>query len=68
MRCVLPAVASGAGVGEVRTVEDEASADEVRHAYEELNKAAPVTCKPQLPGARIGAVIGGQPSPREVTT
>ena len=68
MRCVLPAVAYDAGVGEVRTVEDQASADEMRHAYEELNKAALATCKPELAGARIGVVIGGQPSPREVTT
>ncbi len=67
MRCVLLAVASGAGVGEVRTVEDEASADEARHACEELNKVAPATGKPELAGARIGAVIDGQPSPHEVT-
>ncbi len=53
---------------ELRTVEGEACADEVRDAYEELNKAALVTCKPELAGARIGVVIDGQPSPREVTT
>ena len=39
MRRVLAAVASGADVGDVSTLEDEASVDEVRHAYEELRKA-----------------------------
>ena len=33
------AVASGAPVGDVSTLEDEASVDEVRHAYEDLRKA-----------------------------
>ncbi|MDO8700245.1 MAG: acetyl-CoA synthetase, partial [Deltaproteobacteria bacterium] len=39
MRRVLAAVASGADVGDISTLEDEASVDEVRHAYEELRKA-----------------------------
>jgi len=39
MRRVLAAVASGADVGDVSTLEDEASVDEVRRAYEELRKA-----------------------------
>jgi len=39
MRRVLAAVASGASVGDVSTLEDEASVDEVRRAYEELRKA-----------------------------
>jgi acetyl-CoA synthetase len=39
MRRVLAAVASGADVGDISTLEDEASVDDVRHAYEELRKA-----------------------------
>ena len=39
MRRVLAAVASGASVGDVSTLEDEASVDEVRRAYAELRKA-----------------------------
>ncbi len=39
MRRVLAAVASGSDVGDVSTLEDEASVEEVRHAYEELRKA-----------------------------
>jgi len=39
MRRVLAAVASGADVGDISTLEDEASVDEVRRAYEELRKA-----------------------------
>jgi acetyl-CoA synthetase len=39
MRRVLAAVASGAAVGDVSTLEDEASVDEVRRAYEELKES-----------------------------
>ena len=39
MRRVLAAVASGSDVGDVSTLEDEASVEEVRHAYEDLRKA-----------------------------
>ena len=39
MRRVLAAVASGSDVGDVSTLEDEASVEEVRHVYEELRKA-----------------------------
>jgi acetyl-CoA synthetase len=36
---LLAIVASGADVGDISTLEDEASVDEVRRAYEELRKA-----------------------------
>ncbi|OGO48588.1 MAG: acetate--CoA ligase [Chloroflexi bacterium RBG_16_64_32] len=39
MRRVLAAVAAGADVGDVSTLEDEASVEEVRRAYEQLKKA-----------------------------
>jgi acetyl-CoA synthetase len=39
MRRVLAAVASGTDVGDISTLEDEVSVDEVRRAYEELKKA-----------------------------
>lgn len=38
MRRVLKAVASGASIGDLTTLEDEASVDEVRRAFEELQK------------------------------
>jgi acetyl-CoA synthetase len=39
MRRVLAAVASGTDVGDISTLEDEVSVDEVRRVYEELKKA-----------------------------
>jgi acetyl-CoA synthetase len=39
MRRVPGAVASGVAVGDISTLEDEASVEEVRHAYEELKQA-----------------------------
>ena len=39
MRRVLAAVASGQAIGDVSTLEDEASVEEVKRAYEELKKA-----------------------------
>ncbi|HEU4758438.1 MAG TPA: AMP-binding protein, partial [Dehalococcoidia bacterium] len=39
MRRVLAAIASGREIGDVSTLEDEASVEEVRHAYEELRRA-----------------------------
>jgi hypothetical protein len=38
MRRVLKAVASGTNLGDLTTIEDEASIDEVKKAYEELQK------------------------------
>jgi hypothetical protein len=38
MRRVLKAVASGTKLGDLTTIEDEASIDEVKKAYEELKK------------------------------
>ncbi len=38
MRRVLAALASGREIGDVSTLEDEASIEEVRHAYEQLRK------------------------------
>ncbi|HEX75076.1 MAG TPA: acetate--CoA ligase [Dehalococcoidia bacterium] len=38
MRRILKAVASGSNIGDLTTLEDEASVDEVRKAYEELKK------------------------------
>ncbi len=38
MRRILKAVASGTGIGDLTTLEDEASVEEVRKAYEELQK------------------------------
>ncbi len=38
MRRVLKAVASGASIGDLTTLEDEASVDEVKRAFEELQK------------------------------
>jgi acetyl-CoA synthetase len=40
MRRVLKAVASGQSVGDLTTLEDEGSIDEVKRAYEELKKAS----------------------------
>jgi hypothetical protein len=38
MRRVLKAVASGTNLGDLTTLEDEASVDEVKKAFEELQK------------------------------